>query len=149
MIHDGDDALLFGDDASDTFLCLDEEHGTTPHEGLGIPWEDQGTHPNKLELDDTLLMDDELEDSEAIDLGQVDFSTCGDSHISSGFDSDSDHLELFEDQYLFSGALHEDDTEDQMGIPDSEGIGFEGDDQNDDQNDDRYHKFTTSTSFVY
>lgn len=138
MIHDDEDALLFGDGASDTFLCLDEGNGTTPYEGLGVPWPDQGTNPNELELGDALLMDDEFEDSEAIALkqvAQVDASTFDDSYLGSGFDSDSDHLDLFEDQYLCSGALHQGDAENQMDIPDSEGIGFE----DDNQNDDRYH----------
>ena len=134
MIQDDEDTILFGDDASDTFLCLDEENGTTPHEDYGVPWPDQGTHANKQELDDTLLMDDGLEGSVAIDLklvAQMDFSPLDDAHL--GFDSDSDHLGLFEDHYFSSGTLHEDDAEDQMGIPNSEDTGIQDDDQIDDR----------------
>jgi len=145
MIQDDEDALLCGDDASDTFLCLDQDHGMTPHEGYGVPWPGQA---DKQELDDTLFMDDETEDSEAINLkqvAQVDLSIFEDSHIGSGFDSDSDHLDLFDDQYLFSGALHEDGAEDQMGITDSEGIDLE----EDEQDDDRYNTYITQNPLMY
>jgi hypothetical protein len=134
MIQDDEDALLFRDDASDTFLCMDEEHGAIPHEGCSP---DQGTQLNEEELDDTLLMDDELEDPETISMMQVaqvhNVTPFHDSHLGSGFDSDSDHLDLFEDQYISSGILHEDDAEDQLDILDSEDIDIEDDDQNDDR----------------
>lgn len=137
MIQDDEDALLSGDDASDAFLCMEEDHGTTPHGGHGVPWPDQETQSNDRELDDTLLMDDELEDSETKNLMQVtqmdNVTPLDDSDFGSGFDSDSDYLELSEDQYLSSGLLHEDDTEDQLGILNSDGIGIEDDDQNDDR----------------
>jgi len=137
MIQDDEDALLFGDDASDTFLCMDEEHGTTPRTGYGVPWPDQGTQPDEQEMDDTLLMDDELEDSETINLMQVaqvdNITPFDDSHLCSEFDSDSDHLDLFEDPCLSPGSLHEDDDEDQLGILHSEGVAIEGDDQKDDR----------------
>ena len=134
MIENDEDTLLFGDDASDTFLCMDEEQGTTTHTGQDVPWPDQGTQPNKWELDDTLFMDDEVEDSETIDLTQVtQVDTLDDSDLGSGFDSDSDYLGLFEDQCLSSGMLHEDSAEDQLDIPNSEGIGIENEDQNDDR----------------
>ena len=133
MIQDDEDTLLFGDDASDTFLCMDEEHGTTPQ----LPWPDQGTQPNERELDDTLLMDDEVEDSEIIDLMQVtqvdDMTPLDDSDLGSGLDSDSDYLGLFEDQCLSFGMLREGDAEDQLDILNSDGIGMENEDQNDDR----------------
>lgn len=137
MIQDDEDTLLFGDDASDTFLCMDEEHGMTPHADQDVPWPDQGTQPDERELDDTLFMDDEVEDSETIDLMQVtqmdNITPLDDSDLGSGFDSDPDYLGLFEDQYLSSGMLHEDDAEDQLDILNSEGIGIEEEDQNDDR----------------
>jgi len=138
MIQDDEDTLLFGDDASDTFLCMDEDHGTTLHGAHGVPWPDQGTRANERELDDTLLMDDELEDSETINLMQVtqmdNVTPLDDSDFGYGLDSDSDsdYLGLFEDQYS-SEVLHEDDAEDQLGILSSEGIGIEDDGQNDDR----------------
>jgi hypothetical protein len=137
MIQDDEDTLLFGDDASDTFFCMDEDHGMTPHGGHGAPSPDQGTQANERELDDTLLMDDELKGSETINLMQVtqmdNITPLDDSDFGSEFDSDSDYLGLFEDQYLSSGVLHEVGAEDQLGILDSEGIGIEDDDQNDDR----------------
>ena len=136
-MQDDEDTLLFGDDASDTFLCMDEEHGTTPYVGQDVPLPDQGTQPNERELDDTLLMDDDAEDSEANDLmkdTQMDnATTLDDSDLGSGFDTDSDYLGLFEDQCLSSGMLHEGATEDQLDILNSEGISTEDEDQNDDR----------------
>jgi hypothetical protein len=138
MIQDDEDALLFCDDASDAFSCLDEEHD--------VLWPDQGTYPDEQELGDTLAMDDALEDSEAIDLkqvAQVDFSPLDDSHLETGFDSDLDHLNLFEDHNLFPGALQDDD--DQPDLPNSEVINIE----DDNQDDDRYHGFIASRFLTY
>lgn len=133
-MQDDEDTLLFGDDASDTFLCLDEEHGTTPYAGQDVCWPDQGTQLNEH---DTLLMDDDVEDSGTIDWMEVtqmdDTTPLDDSDLGSGFDTDSDYLGLFEDQYLSSGMLHEDDAEDQLDILNSEGISIEDEDQNDDR----------------
>jgi hypothetical protein len=69
-------------------------------------------------------MDGGLEDSEAIDLNlvaQMDFSPLDDAHLGSGFDSDSDHLGLFEDHDTSLLVRSKKMTiEDRMGIPNSE-----------------------------
>jgi hypothetical protein len=148
MIQDDEDTLLFWEDASDASLCLDEDHGPTSQGGQGVPWPNLGTQSDKEELDDTLLMDDGLEVSGTTDLEQVahvDFLPLDDPHLGSGFDSDLDHLDLFEDQSLASGALREDGIEDHMSISDSEDISIE----DDDQNDDRYREFTALNSHTY
>ena len=137
MIQDDEDTLLFGDDASDTFLCMDEEHETTPFAGQEVHWPDQGIQPDERELDDTLLIDGDVEDSDTVDLTQVtqmdNTTPVDDSDLGSGFDTDSDYLGLFEDQCLPSGMLHEDDAEDQLDILNSEGISIEDEDHNDDR----------------